>query len=112
VGSIVAASAMLGLIVSLIPNYSLLGFGACLITGLILGLANGALIAYLRLPPFIVTLGSLTAVRGFARLVGGDLTVFDPDLSFGFIGDTSIVIAPGLVAIPWLVAIAGVTIAA
>lgn len=68
VGSILAASAMLGLIVSLVPNYSFLGFGVCLITGLALGLANGALIAILRLPPFIVTLGSLTAVRGLARL--------------------------------------------
>src|SRR5258708_12837218 len=62
VGSVLAASAMLGLIVSLIPNYSFLGLGACLFTGLILGLINGAFIAFLRLPPFIVTLGSLTTV--------------------------------------------------
>jgi predicted ABC-type sugar transport system permease subunit len=47
---------MLGLIVSLIPNYSFLAPGACLFTGLILGLINGAFIAFLRLPPFIVTL--------------------------------------------------------
>jgi len=31
VGSVLAASAMLGLIVSLIPNYSFLGLGACLL---------------------------------------------------------------------------------
>jgi ribose transport system permease protein len=68
VGSILAASSMLGLIVSLVPNYAFLGFETCLFTGLVLGLTNGALIAFLRLPPFIVTLGSLTAVRGIARL--------------------------------------------
>ena len=49
VGSILAASSMLGLIVSLVPNYSFLGFEACLFTGLVLGLTNGALIAFLRL---------------------------------------------------------------
>ena len=37
----------LGLIVSLVPNYSFLGFETCLFTGLVLGLTNGALIAFL-----------------------------------------------------------------
>src|SRR5260221_2710604 len=87
VGSILAASAMLGLIVSLLPNYSFLGFATCLFTGLVLGLANGALVAFLRLPPFIVTLGSLTAVRGIARLFSSDRTVFNPALDFAFIGN-------------------------
>jgi ribose transport system permease protein len=90
VGSILAASSMLGLIVSLVPNYSFLGFEACLFTGLVLGLTNGALIAFLRLPPFIVTLGSLTAVRGVARLFSNDRTVFNSDLSFAFIGSSEI----------------------
>ena len=51
VGSILAASAMLGLIVSLVPAYSFLGCAACLATGLVLGLLNGTLIALLRLHP-------------------------------------------------------------
>ena len=41
-----------------------------LLTGLVFGLLNGGLIAFGKLPPFIVTLGSLTAVRGIARLMG------------------------------------------
>ena len=49
-----------------------------MLTGLVFGLINGVLIAFLRLPPFIVTLGSLTAVRGVARLIGDDTTVFNP----------------------------------
>jgi ribose transport system permease protein len=100
VGSILAASAMLGLIVSLVPAYSFLGFAACLFTGLILGLINGTLIALLRLPPFIVTLGSLTAVRGVARLFSNDRTVFNSDLSFAFIGNQT------LYGVPWLMVIA------
>jgi predicted ABC-type sugar transport system permease subunit len=81
---------MLGLIVSVVPDYSFLGFEACLFTGLVLGLTNGALIAFLRLPPFIVTLGSLTAVRGVARLFSNDWTVFNSDLPFAFIGNQTL----------------------
>ena len=87
VGSILAASAMAALIASLIPGWGMLGIPAALLTGLVFGLLNGALIAFVELPPFIVTLGSLTAVRGLARLIGGDTTVFNPDLPFAFIGN-------------------------
>jgi ribose transport system permease protein len=110
VGSILAASAMLGLIVSLVPNYSFLGFETCLFTGLVLGLTNGALIAFLRLPPFIVTLGSLTAVRGLARLFSNDRTVFNSELSFAFIGNQTVfgmplltVIAFSVIIVSWFI---------
>ncbi|KGM35907.1 ABC transporter permease subunit [Inquilinus limosus] len=100
VGSILAASAMVAVIGSLIPDMGLVGILFGLVAGLIFGLANGVLIAFLRLPPFIVTLGSLTAVRGIARLLGGDTTVFNPSLSFDFIGNGT------LFGVPWLVIIA------
>jgi ribose transport system permease protein len=103
VGSILAASAMLGLIVSLLPNYSFLGFETCLFTGLVLGLTNGALVAFLRLPPFIVTLGSLTAVRGLARLFSSDRTVFNPALGFAFIGNQTFYGIPLLTVIAFTV---------
>jgi ribose transport system permease protein len=104
VGSILATSAMIGLIVSL--DYGNLGIVAALVMGLVIGLANGSLISFLRLPPFIVTLGSLTAVRGLARLLGGDTTVFNPSLPFAFIGNGSLTIVPGYISVPWLVIIA------
>jgi ribose transport system permease protein len=110
VGSILAASAMAGLIASLIPGWGLLGIPAALVTGLFFGLLNGALIAFAKLPPFIVTLGSLTAVRGIARLMGGDTTVFNPDLPFAFIGNGSLPL--GIVSIPWLTVIALLVIVA
>jgi ribose transport system permease protein len=106
VGSILAASAMLGLIVSLLPNYSFLGFETCLVTGLVLGLANGALVAFLRLPPFIVTLGSLTAVRGIARLFSSDRTVFNSALGFAFIGNQTFYGIPLLTVIAFAVIVA------
>jgi ribose transport system permease protein len=104
VGSILAASAMVAVSISLVPGASFLAFPAALAGGLVLGLCNGGLIAFLRLPPFIVTLGSMTAVRGLARLLGNDTTVFNPDLPFAFIGNGSIF------NIPWLVVIAFATV--
>jgi len=110
VGSILAASAMVGVLAS--TDFGLLGVPAAMLTGLAFGLANGALIAFARLPPFIVTLGSLTAVRGIARLMGDDTTVFNPQLPFAFIGNGSLTIVPGVVSIPWLAVIAIVVILA
>lgn len=100
VGSILAAAAVVALIVSGIPDIGMLGIAAALLTGLVFGLIDGGLIAFLKLPPFIVTLGALTAVRGIARLIGDDKTVFNPDLPFAFIGQGSIL------GVPWLVVIA------
>jgi ribose transport system permease protein len=96
---------MLALIASLIPGMGLLGIPAGLLTGLVFGLINGGLIAFGNLPPFIVTLGALTAIRGIARLIGHDATVFNPDLPFAFIGNSSLPLVAG-VSIPWLVIIA------
>jgi len=109
VGSVLAASAMAALIASLIPDWGMLGIPAALLTGLLFGLINGSLIAFGRLPPFIVTLGSLTAARGLARLMGSDSTIFNPDLPFAFIGNAVIPVAPGF-GIPVLAIIAIVVI--
>ena len=106
VGSILAAAAMAGLIVSLLPGWGMLGVLAALLTGLGFGLLNGVLVADAKLPPFIVTLGSLTYVRGLARLMGGDNTVFNPDLPFAFIGNATV---PGT-GVPVLAVIALVVI--
>lgn len=100
VGSILAASAMVAVIASKIPEWGIVGVPLAILMGLALGLLNGALIAFFNLPPFIVTLGSLTAVRGFARLLGEDKTVFNPQLPFAFIGNGN------LFGVPWLVIIA------
>jgi ribose transport system permease protein len=94
VGSILAAAAMIGLIASKIPQIGLIGIPASLLMGLALGAANGVLIAFAKLPPFIVTLGSLTAVRGFARLIGNDQTVFNPTLPYAWVAKD--VVIPGI----------------
>ncbi len=100
VGSILAASAVVALLTSLSPQFGMFGILAGVGCGLLLGLVNGGLIAFMRLPPFIVTLGALTAMRGLARLLADDKTVFNPDLPFAFIGNDAIL------GVPWLVVIA------
>lgn len=106
VGSVLAAAAVAALLASNIPNLGWLGIPAALATGLLFGLVNGSLISFLRLPPFIVTLGALTAVRGIARLMASDTKIFNPQLSFAFIGNGSVL------GVPWLVIIALVVVAA
>ncbi|MFK3794846.1 ribose ABC transporter permease [Pseudomonas sp. NPDC088444] len=100
VGAILAASAVVALQASMSPQWGMLGIFAGIGFGFLLGLVNGGLIAFMRLPPFIVTLGALTAMRGLARLLADDKTVFNPDLPFAFIGNDS------LLGVPWLVIIA------
>jgi ribose transport system permease protein len=107
VGSILAAAAMVALIVSKLPGWEgigWLGLPAGLLTGLVCGAINGGLVAGFRLPPFIVTLGTLTAIRGFARLLGHDQTVINTDLPFAYVGSGM------LFGIPFLVIIAAATI--
>jgi ribose transport system permease protein len=104
VGSILSASAMVAVLVSLLPGIGVLGIPAAIAIGLAFGMANGAIIAYVKVPPFIVTLGSLTAMRGIARLLGSDTTVFNSNLAFDFIGNKS------LFGVPWLAIIAMITI--
>lgn len=105
VGSVLSAAAVAAMLASNIPGAGWAGVPVGLAVGLGFGIVNGALISLLRLPPFIVTLGSLTAVRGIARLLGRDTTIFNPKLSFAFIGNGSIL------GIPWLVVIALVVVA-
>ena len=108
VGSILAAAAMVGLLVS--QTAGMWGLAGALGAGALFGLLNGAAVAMLRLPPFIVTLGSLTAVRGLARLLGNDTTVFNPELPFAFIGNGTLAdLLPFAPPVPWLVVIAALT---
>lgn len=99
VGAVLAVSAVTAVAMSL-TSLSLLAIPLALLVGLIFGSINGALVAFLKLPPFIVTLGAMTAVRGVARLLGNDTTVFNPSLPFAWIGNAK------LVGVPWLIIIA------
>jgi ribose transport system permease protein len=105
VGSILAVSAVAAITVSLSPAWSAFGATTGLLIGLGLGLLNGLLIAYLKLPAFIVTLGTYTGLRGAAYLLADGTTVMNPDLPFAWVGNDA------LGPVPWLVIVAGVVVA-
>ena len=66
VGSVVGLSSMVA--ADLLPHNLALGIVAGLVVGLVCGLVNGVLIAKLKLPDFIVTLGTLSVFRGAALI--------------------------------------------
>jgi len=66
IGSIVAISALLSAMV-LRQNFWFLGAAAGLFAGAGIGAINGLLVAYLRLPSFLVTLASMGFLAGVAR---------------------------------------------
>ena len=105
VGSILGTTAVAAMVVSLIPEFAMLSIPAALMLGLVLGLFNGALVAFAGLPPFIVTLGTYTALRGAAYLLADGTTVINSNINFEWIGNNY------LGPVPWLVVIALAVIA-
>jgi ribose transport system permease protein len=104
VGSILASTAVLSLLSSLDAHLQWATILVPLVAGLGMGVINGILIAYVRLPPFIVTMGSMTALRGAAYLFANGTTVINNNLNFAWIGNNY------LGPVPWLVIIAFVVI--
>ncbi len=55
--------------------------------GLVIGLINGSLIAYTAIPPFIATLGTMVAARGFAKWFTGGMPVSMLTDEFAWVGE-------------------------
>jgi len=74
--SVAANLALSGMIAALVSQYYpevplILMILAGIVTGLLLGMINGALIAYLGIPPIVVTLGTLAIFRGMIIIIAG-----------------------------------------
>jgi len=105
VGSVLGFTAVIAVVVSLIPGLDWAAVPAALLAGALVGVLTGMTVAYIGLPPFIVTLGTYTAIRGAAYLAAGGTTVINSKIGFAWIGN-------GYVGpVPWLVIIALLTIA-
>ncbi len=100
VGSILATSSVIAISVSLHPVLAPIAIPMGLLFGLVIGIVNGALISFVGLPPFIVTLGSMTAFRGAAYLLANGTTVINNDLNYAWVGNDY------LGPVPWLTLIA------
>jgi inositol transport system permease protein len=66
---------------------------ACAV-GALVGLINGSLVAKARIPPFIATLGTFTAIRGVANLYTSGRTISDLTDAYDFIGQGDVFGAP------------------
>ncbi|MBO0750633.1 MAG: ABC transporter permease [Bradyrhizobiaceae bacterium] len=111
VGSIVClAGIVLGVVMN--AGWSIwAGVAAALITSLAIGATNGALIAYVRMPPFVVTLGMLAIARSLAMVASNNRMVYEfgPDqaqlLALG--GGTTLGIANPVIALLVLALVTG-----
>ena len=97
-GSVVAASAVVAASLAQVSDFPRAVFPqltdlpiiwpilAGALTGLIIGCINGSLIAYTMIPPFIATLGTMVAARGFAKWFTGGMPVSMLTDDFAWIG--------------------------
>lgn len=87
VGSIVAVSGVVAVVAAIAgvpaPFAVLIG----MLAGAACGAVNGLLIAYLALAPFIVTLGTMTFLRGLAYTITEGRPIVSSDLNFRDIGN-------------------------
>lgn len=103
VGSVLCLSAMV-LAISMNAGHSLLFSAAlALAASLVVGFVNGVLIAYLRIPAFVVTLGMLSLVRSAAMVLSNNKMIFqfgpDEKLLFALGGGSTFGIANPVIAL-------------
>ena len=97
IGSVVAIAALVAAVVMRAQNWTL-GVAAGLGAGVVVGLINGVLVAYARLPSFLVTLATLGLLAGVARWMTNLQSVPVTDTTFtGLFGSGSLFGIPSLV---------------
>ena len=87
VGSTVAVAGVVAVVVAMAGVPAPFAILAGVLVGAACGLVNGALSAYLGLAPFIVTLGTMTFLRGLAYTMTAGQPIVSSDLSFRVIGN-------------------------
>ena len=104
-GSVVGLTAVVAASLAQDPEYStpfypgvhvplIVAVLAACVVGALVGLINGSLVAKTRIPPFIATLGTFTAIRGLALLYTGGRPISDLTDSYNFIGQGAVLGVP------------------
>jgi inositol transport system permease protein len=101
-GSVVAAAAVVSASLAQVSDFPRAVFPALTdlpmiwpllagsVVGLLIGLLNGSLIAFTAIPPFIATLGTMVAARGFAKWFTNGMPVSMLTDQFAWIGSGAI----------------------
>jgi ribose transport system permease protein len=76
VGSVLCLCSMILAVVMHAGFNIYIGIGASIATALIVGAFNGVLVAYVGMPPFVVTLGMLSIARSLAMVASNNTVVF------------------------------------
>ena len=86
VGSTAALSSVVMAIIFNATGSLKLGLIAALLSGVAAGFVNGGLIAFLRINPFVATLGTMTIIRGLVFVTTNATPVFGVPFSFTALG--------------------------
>jgi ribose transport system permease protein len=105
VGSVIAVSAMAAAVTAKAnPGQVWMTVLVAMVVGLAVGSLNGIMVSRVNVPPFIATLGTLTAGSGMAYVIGGGAPINGLPPEFGSIANTKVL---GL-QIPVLLMIVGI----
>lgn len=99
VGSTLAVAGCSGVLLHLAGMPAIVAVLGGIAAGALAGAINGGLSAWLAMPPFIVTLGAMTYLRGTAYTLTGGLPVIANDLSFAALGNSYVSVIPTPVVI-------------
>jgi ribose transport system permease protein len=106
--SVGAVMGLSGLISALCMQFGLpvpLAILAGLATGVAVGWLNGTIVAHVQLPPFIVTLGTMSIVQGLTHGISGGWSVTDLPYGFRSLGQSDLVLGPISLPLPFLFAL-------
>jgi ribose transport system permease protein len=114
VGSVLCLSAMV-LAISMNAGHSLpVASALAIAAALLVGFINGVLIAYLRIPSFVVTLGMLSIARSAAMVLSNNKMIFqfgpDEKLLFALGGGSTLGIANPVIALVIFAVITGLVL--
>ncbi|MDE3194719.1 MAG: ABC transporter permease [Acidobacteriota bacterium] len=107
VGSILGISGLVGTM-ALERGYPIpVGILVGLIVGTLCGFSNGLMVTRLRIPPFVVTLGTLGIFRGLALIFSNGLPVHRIPPGFSFLGEGNFL---GVPFVFWMLVICAVAV--
>jgi ribose/xylose/arabinose/galactoside ABC-type transport system permease subunit len=89
-----------------VPLAVIMGLGA----GLLVGLLNGFLVSLSRLNPFIVTLSTMSIIRGLTLIITGAIPISGFPEGFIWLGSGSVGILPASVVVAAAIAILGAAV--